>query len=299
MQKIVIDTDIGSDIDDALALAFAVLRPELEVKAITTVYGRTDLRARLAQKLLKIMGREDVPVAPGHRLPLEPIDEETRTRLDRQVPSQCTFVTEDEALPPFASEDAVELMANAIEQAPGEVGVVTIGALTNLAALLRDRPEIRQKIPFVCAMGGELNLNRAEYNIKCDPEAARVVFESGLPILLGTWEITARVVMLPPQIDIVANVAAPLCEALSRLIDLWMPHRGHKRGPVLYDVSAVLAAFDKKYFTLERKCVRVETNGEFTRGYTVCVPGEPNMEVTTDINERAVLKLFMETITQG
>ena len=299
MQKIIIDTDIGSDIDDALALAFALLRPELDVKAITTVYGRTDLRARLTAKLLRIMGREDVPVAPGLRLPLESPDDERRRRLEENVPCQCAFVPDDEELPPFASEDAVAFMKDIIEQNPGEVAIVTIGALSNLGALLRDHAGLCDKIPFVSMMGGNLELNRREHNINCDPDAARIVFESGVPMFLGTWEVTRRVVMLPPQIDILANVETPLCRALSELIQLWMPHRGAKRGPVLYDVSAVLACFDRKYFAAEPKRVCVETKGEFTRAYTVVMPGDPNMEVTTDINERAVLRLFMDTVTQS
>ena len=88
MAKIIIDTDIGDDIDDALAIAFAVLRPELEVEAITTVYGPTDLRLEIVSKLLHVLGRDDIPIAAGARYPIAETNDEARKKLDERVPNQ-------------------------------------------------------------------------------------------------------------------------------------------------------------------------------------------------------------------
>jgi len=297
--KVILDTDIGDDIDDALAVAFALRRPELDVKAITTVWGQTDLRTRLLAKLLAVLGRDDIPIASGHSLPLREVDEAKRKVLETRVPCQCAFVKEEEVVRGPTCESAEELIVRTVEEHASDICVATIGPMTNLGAVIRDHPDITSKIRRLSMMGGCYALNRSEYNVACDPEAAGIVLRSDGDKFLGTWEVTRRVVMREPEIERLRRAGTALSGALSELIALWMPHRGQKPGPVLYDLSALLWCYAPEYYTTVRRALDVETEGRHTRGYTVKVPGAPTTQVTTDMRADEVLALFMDTVCGG
>lgn len=299
MAKIIIDTDIGDDIDDALAIAFAVLRPELDVKAITTVYGAVDLRLEIVSKLLHVLGRDDIPIAAGERYPLGEVSPDLWKRLSQWKPNQHPFVKPGDKLRPATRDQAVDLIIETVNQHAGDIYLATIGAETNIALALRRDPSLSKKVTAIAIMGGAPVENRVEWNILCDPDAAAFVFSSDARKLVAGYETTRRIVMTPPYIDKLRLVKTPIAQALTELIDLWMPHRGGKPGPVIYDMCPILWAYDPSYFTVERRRLLVETKGQFTRGYTVPLSGEPNCEVCTDLKTQAILDLFMETVSKS
>ena len=298
MQKIIIDTDPGQDIDDLLAILFALKRPELDVRAITTVTWPTDKRARMVNRLLRYLGRTDIPVAAGMQFPLRPFSQADREWQQdlRQTMNHYAFAEPEDRLDEPCDEDAVDLILRTVEQNPGEIGLVCIAPLTNIACALRRRPAIASKIKYIALMGGETALNRIEHNIAFDYIAAEAVLTSGIPLAMGTWDVTRRFVLTTEDCARFAKSSLPLHQALGRAIELWHPAQSWKPGPVMYDMFPVVWSFDRSYYTTAPKSVRVETRGELTRGMTVVNGDGPNCEVTTDVRAAELRELYLQTI---
>lgn len=297
-QKIIIDTDPGQDIDDLLAMLFALQRPELDVKAITTVTMPANKRARLVKRLLRYLDRTDIPVGTGMEFPLRPLSaaEVARQQDLKWTMNHGAFAEPEDARDDPGDEDAVDLIIRTIEAHPGEIGLCCIAPLTNIACALVRKPEIAGKIRYIAMMGGEINLNRIENNVAFDYVAADVVLTSGIPVHMGTWDVTRRFVLSKEDCDLFRKSASPLNQAVGRAIELWHPAQSWKPGPVMYDVFPIVWSFDRSYYTMEAKSVRVETRGEFTRGMTVATGDAPNVEVTTDIRSSALRELYLETV---
>lgn len=299
MQKVLIDTDPGDDIDDVLALAFALLRPELDVRAITTVTSGADERASIVRKLLRIVGRDDIPVGAGWEQPLRRLTADEQAALTDNrgyVLNHAPFVKPGDFPAAAPAEDAASLIVRTAEEHAGEIGLVAIGPLTNIAVALRRKPALARQLRWIAMMGGEVRQNRAEHNIAWDPRAAEVVFASGVPLFLGTWDVTRRFVLTPEECEVIRGRGTPLCDALAECIALWWPHKGRKPGPIVYDVAPIIWSFSRDYYTTEPMQVQVETRGEFTTGMTIARRGEPNMDVTVDMRVEAVRELFLGTV---
>lgn len=298
MQKIIIDTDPGQDIDDLLAVVFALQRPELDIKAITTVTWPSDKRARLVKRLLRYMDRTNIPVAAGMQFPLRQFSEqETRNQYDlRSTMNHYAFAEPEDPRDQPGETDAVDLIIRTVEQFPGEIGLACLAPLTNIACALRRKPGIADKIKYIAMMGGEITLNRAEHNVCFDYIAADVVLTSGVPIYLGTWDVTRRFVLSKADCERFRSSPTPVCQALGRAIELWHPAQAWKPGPVMYDIFPVIWSFDRSYYTTIPKSVRVETKGEFTRGMTVVSGNVPNVEVTTEIRADELRDLYLKTV---
>ena len=139
---IVLDTDIGGDIDDAFALALVLHSPELDLRAVTTVSGDTQARARLAAKMLSVAGRPNVPVAAG--------------TPGAHMDAPQTQWADGFSSPALVSKNAVELMQSVLDRGQGKVMIIAIGPLTNVAALLQQHPEEKQKIRQIVLRGGSI-----------------------------------------------------------------------------------------------------------------------------------------------
>ena len=297
-QKIIIDTDPGQDIDDLLALFFALRRPELDIKAITTVTLPSDKRARLVKRLLRYLERTDIPVAAGMQLPLRQLSE---SDLRNQHDFGCTmnhysFAEPEDVRDEPGTEDAVDLIIRTVEANPGEIGIACIAPLTNVACALRRKPEIAGKIKYIAMMGGEVALNRIEHNAAFDYIATEVVLTSGVPIFMGTWDVTRRFVLSQEDCELFRTHSSPLCQALAKAIELWHPVQNWKPGPVMYDIFPIVWSFDRSFYTTTPKSVRIETKGEYTRGMTVVGGNVPNIEVTTDIRAAELRALYLKTV---
>ena len=302
MQKLLIDTDPGQDIDDLLAIFFALRRPELDVRAVTTVTLPTDRRARLVKRLLRYLDRADIPVAAGMNLPLRPFsDAELREQRDfsRSVNHYAFAEPEDPLDAPEGGGDAVDLIIRTVERNPGEVALACIAPLTNIACALRKQPDIAGKIPYIAMMGGETVLNRCEHNVAFDYVAADLVLTSGVPIFMGTWDVTRRLTLPMSDCERFRRHGSPLAAAMADAIELWKPAQGWKPGPVMYDLFPIVWAFDRSYYTLQPMGVHVETCGQFTRGMTVGGGPAANIQVTTDIRADALRELYYATVLGG
>jgi inosine-uridine nucleoside N-ribohydrolase len=255
---IILDTDIGTDVDDAFALALILHSPELELVGVTTVSGDTQARARLAAKMLWEGGQPDIPVAagePGKPLPIE------QTRWADGFTS-----------PALRSEKAVDFFKAQIERRPGELTLVPIGPLTNIGALLRQDPAVARKIKRIVMMGGSVAHGYgqdpnpcAEYNIAQNPGAAQVVFSSGVPILMVPLDVTAMLQLDEAARHRVFTHLSPLTNALTLLYHLW-----NQSTPTLFDPMAVAMLMQPSL--CETKPLAVEVDA---KGFTRPVEGKP------------------------
>ena len=295
--NVIIDTDAGDDVDDVLALAFALLRPELAVRALTTVTADSGVRAQIVAQLLKVMGREDVPYAPGMNLPLRQLLPEEYAQLVKPGfrIKQGGFVKDAAQLAP-PREDAIQLIGETAEKHAGDIALIGIGPLTNIAVALRRYPRLASQLKWIAIMGGEFQFNHREHNIKWDPDAASIVFSSGVPLFAGTWSATRKFVLMPEDCERIRATGTPLTDALSACIDMWWPTKGSKPGPVMYDLAPILWSIERSYYPTQPMHVTVENRSEISMGITLPGTGSPNAEVATDMKVDEVKRLYLETI---
>jgi len=305
MQKLIIDTDPGHD--DAIAIFLALAYSEqLDLKAVTTVAGNQTLEKVTgnALKLLSYVGRH-VPVAAGAAAPLErPLE----TAASVHGESGLGGVE----LPPPDYErldiDAVSLMHRHLQEPGDKLTIVSIGPETNLAALLRAHPEVKEQIGLVSLMGGGISHgNRtmaAEFNIYTDPEAAREVFQSGIPLVMSGLDVTEKAFIEEREIDAL-RWRGKASALVARLLEFYAAvYRTRGMGaPVLHDPCSVAYLIRPELFEAEDFYVDIETRGEITRGMTVADrrPGrwqEPNVRVLLDVDRRALMELLFEGLAR-
>jgi inosine-uridine nucleoside N-ribohydrolase len=257
---IILDTDIGTDIDDAFALALIINSPELELLGVTTVSGDTQARARLAAKLLWEAGGtwRKVPVYAGEPGKPQPIDQ---TRWANGFSSSALH-----------RSGAVDFMKTEINRRPGRITIVAIGELTNVAALLKSDPSIAKKIKLISLMGGSVERGyapdskpEAEWNIKSNPEAAQSVFSSGVPLLMAPLDVTAMLQLDAAGRRRIFTHLTPLTNALTILYHLW-----GNETPTLFDPMAVAMLIDSSLCETQRLAIEVDT-----QGFTRVVEGKP------------------------
>jgi len=298
MEKILIDTDPGQDIDDLLAIIFALRRPELDIKAITTVTYPSRDRARLVKRLLRYENR-NIPIAAGMQFPLRSfIGEERSNQYNRlQSMNHYCFAEPENSLDDPDSEDAVDLIIRTVEENPREITLACIAPLTNIATALCRKPDIAPKIKAIMMMGGEVSLNRGEHNVAFDYVAADIVFHSEIPVYMGTWDVTRRFVLSKEDCKKFHLHASPVCQALGKAIDVWNSVHSWKPGPVMYDIFPMVYVYDPSFYTMQEMSVQIETAGASTRGFTTACGGTaPRMKVTTDIRTDALRDLYLKTI---
>jgi purine nucleosidase len=274
-EKIVLDTDIGDDIDDAYALALAATLPNAKLLGVTTTYGETQKRAELAAKLLHVYGRDDVPVYAGRM---------GSAKMGRQYEWARGFRS-----PSLKSEEAVLFLKRTLDKNPGQVTLVGIGALTNIGDLLTRFPEVKPKIKRIVIMGGSVYLgynNQAppgpEWNIKCDPAAARVVYGSGVPLVMAGLEVTTMMQFDGERQKQLFAAGNPLTDALAALTNIW-----GNGTPTQFDAVAVAYALGYRFSDAEERHVEIDDSG-----LTRITDGRPNVTVLIHPQKEAFLGWF-------
>jgi purine nucleosidase/pyrimidine-specific ribonucleoside hydrolase len=260
---VLIDTDIGDDIDDAFALCLAMKSPEIDILGVTTVFKNTTCRARLAKKLLSLGGFDHVPVYAGASLPL--ISREVYNRPVDFTEKPISYTDDLNNVEIDTSMDGAEFIIHTLEKSNRPVVIVTLGALTNLADAFRRRPDIRGKIDYISMMGGAFFQNRCEYNYSCDPQAADMVLCSGVKIQAVGLDVTFQCKPSKEQLDMLAQHAHPCIRMLMSMRKSWA------HDVFLHDPLALAAVYDKSCLTFKNTLYRVETRGEFTQGMVINV----------------------------
>lgn len=271
--KILIDTDIGGDVDDALALALALNSPELEIIGITNVYLANEWRANVTRNILRVYNREDIPVSTGAEKPLIGWWDESR------IPNSSRDFGQIGGKPLPCACDFIIQMA----EQEDNLTILAIGPLTNVGLAIAKAPHILSKINIVM-MGGQINKAHPEWNIVCDPEAARIVFESGVPIRMAGLDVTNRCQFTREEVDEIKSTGNPRTDMLGEMMELFIKNFGYL--PILHDPLALAALLWEDLLTFEDKHILVETGGQYTRGLTIdCDWGEGVLvKAATDVN---------------
>jgi pyrimidine-specific ribonucleoside hydrolase len=302
---VIIDCDPGHD--DALAITLALARPELDVLGITTIGGNSTLAntTRNALRVLALLGRTDVPVAAGPDQPLvRPL--ETAPQVHGVSGLDGADLPEPASEP--RPEGALEFLRATLAAAPAPVTLIPVGPLTNIGLLLRTYPAIAEKIAGISLMGGAMGAGNwtpaAEFNIWVDPEAARIVFRSGLPITMHGLDVTHKALMGLPEADRLDAVGTRVGHVFADLLRFFTKFHVDKYGTAdtpIHDAVAVAHVALPGLVTTRRYHVDVETTGDITRGRTVVddrgQPGEtPNVDVALDIDRARFAKLVIEAV---
>jgi inosine-uridine nucleoside N-ribohydrolase len=301
---IILDVDPGHD--DAVAIMLACGAPEIGLLGVTTVAGNVPLEktTRNALRVLSLVGRPGVPVAAGAAGPLvRPL----RTAEDIHGESGLEGPEIPDASSGPTERGATELIADAVSGSPEPVILVPVGPLTNVALFLREHPELKGRVARISLMGGSIGLGNttpaAEFNVYVDPEAAREVFESGLPITMSGLDVTHKAGAGPAErerlrsLGRVGSVAAELLEFFAATYEGVFGFD----APPLHDAVAVAAVLEPALLEARPMRVDVECESELTRGETVCdfygVTGKPpNAEVGVGLDREGFFELLYRSL---
>jgi inosine-uridine nucleoside N-ribohydrolase len=270
---LIIDSDPG--LDDALAIGLAVARPELDLLAVTTVGGNADVRhcTTNALRLLHLYGASDVPVAEGAAGALfGSIVRATEIHGEAGIGKTTLPPSPVEVRP----EGAVDLIASVLRAHPQPVVIAPIGPLTNIALLLRLHPELASRIAHVCLMGGSIGEGNvtvsAEFNVYADPEAAAIVFESGLPITMMGLDVTHQAVLYTPAAERLRGLGTASGRIAAELVDYALAREGQWYGTPRMSVHDAVAVGHLALGDLVEVAdydVQVDTGNGPARGRTV------------------------------
>lgn len=271
--RILIDTDIGGDVDDALAIALALNAPSIEIVGITNVYLANAWRGGVTRDLLKTFGREDIPVCFGAEKPIAGWWDENHVlsapdygeQDGKKLPPACDFIIEK-----AMETEKLTLMA--------------IGPLTNVGLALTKAPHIASHLDIIL-MGGQLNRAHPEWNIVCDPEAAKIVFESGAQIRMVGLDVTNRCQFTREEVDKIKSADNPRAKLLGEMMETFIGKWGYL--PILHDPLAMSVLLWDDLITFEQKQVLIETGGQYTRGLTIDCDWSSGMPVLAAVDVKA------------
>ena len=320
-RRVILDADPG--IDDAMAILLAAQSSELQIEAITVVSGNVlvDQGVENALKLVELAGRTEIPVARGEKYPLRkklitaPIVHGQNGLGETQLPSPAKIAE---------SRHAVDLIIDLVRAHPGQITLLPMGPLTNIARVLLKRPDITEQIPEIILMGGSIEGGNAtpaaEANIYNDPEAAKIVFESGIPITMVGLGATHQTLLKRSHTAALAASRSPIARFIAQIADFYLGFSESVgfEGGALHDPLAVGLAVDSSLAKESRPMhIAVETQGRLTYGETVAnrhllnesvedagdhyvltrlEPVEPNTQVPTQIDADRFLRFFMDRI---
>jgi pyrimidine-specific ribonucleoside hydrolase len=301
---VILDVDPGHD--DAVALMMACGAPDLDLLAVTTVAGNVPLEktTRNALRILSLVGHTHVPVSAGASKPLH---RELQTAEDIHGESGLDGPEIPEASFAPDGRGAVALIADTLRGSPEPVTLIPVGPLTNIATLLREHPELKEKIGRISLMGGSIGLGNttpaAEFNVFVDPEAAREVFESGLPITMSGLDVTHQAGAGPAErerLRAIGGIGGVVAEFLDFFADTYEGVFGFD-APPLHDPVAVAAVLDPNLLKTRPMRVDVECDSDLTRGETVCdfygVTGHPpNAEVGVELDRDGFFDLLYDSL---
>ncbi|WP_125154615.1 pyrimidine-specific ribonucleoside hydrolase RihA [Clostridium rectalis] len=300
---VIIDCDPGHD--DAIALLLAFASERLDVKGVTIVGGNQTLEKTL-NNALKVLSFADinVPVAKGADKPLmRELIIAPEVHGDSGLDGPC--LPESHLKPCDLS--AVEFIAKIVKESEEKITLIPTGALTNIAQFLICYPELKNKIERISLMGGACFGGNwtpaAEFNILVDPEAADIVFKSGIPITMSGLDVTHRALIYKEDIERIRAIGGKVAVMVAELLDFFSKFHGQMgfEGSPLHDPCAVAWVIDPTILKTKKLHVDIETKGEHTLGCTVVdyydvLKKEKNVEVAFDIDRERFVDMLVQAM---
>jgi pyrimidine-specific ribonucleoside hydrolase len=315
MNKTSLILDVDTGVDDAYAVLFAALHPEVNLLGITCVDGNTNVDQVVANtlKVLDAAGAGDIPVARGAVRPLLGVSQYAEYVHGADGMGDLGIAPSNRRVDP---RSAVELLRDLIEGSKDPVTLVPVAPLTNIALFLRAFPESAKKIHRIVLMGGSASAGNAtaaaEFNIWHDPEAAAIVFQSGVPITMYGLDVFMRPGITSAEAAQLKNSTAPAAQFAGSLIEAFI-ERLNISPITLGDFGAVAAAIHPELFTTEMFDVVVDTSSGPARGQTICdrrdaflkdleplsLVDSAKVRVVMDLDVEGVRQLWLKTIDKG
>ncbi len=283
-EKIIIDTDIGDDVDDAFALALAVRSPELEILGVVTDFGDTETRAKIADRLLAEAGLPDIPVAAG------------APTLTKNPMTQRRYAEGGHAAR-ATHPSAVDFLLEQIRRYPGQITLIAIGPLMNIGAAIDKDPATFRKLKRVVLMGGSVKRGygdlgytaprppEPEWNILNDIPSAQKLFAAGVPVAMMPLDSTQL------KLDEVKRAwlfsqGTPVTDALTVLYQMW-----GQQTPTLFDPMTIAYAVNPALCPVQPMHIRVDE-----KGFTRAEPGPPNADVCLDSSSEEFFRFYLRRV---
>lgn len=274
-----LDTDIGTDVDDILALVLLARAPEFRLVGVTTVYGDTTLRARMVRQVLDQMGRSDIPIGIGA----------SATRTNRPIfwaGHEGQGMPGLENTPVDVSLTAADLLRRAAADHAGQLDLFAIGPLTNVAAAIEADAAFAASLHHLYLMGGAFWMDKPEHNIKSDAEAAAIVFRSGVPMTVCGLNVTLRALLREsdmPRLRKAKDGVGPMLEdQVRRWWSFIEANENH-----LHDPLAILPAVRPELFRFEHCDMTVDVGGAESGRTRISNCGEGAITIAADVDAAA------------
>ncbi|WP_342388809.1 nucleoside hydrolase [Salinicoccus bachuensis] len=307
MKKVIMDVDTG--VDDALAILYALESRQLDVLGITTVNGNVPLEMVNVNtlKILSLAGREEIPVQPGADRPLLRESEHVHhIHGDDGIGNALDgFEHNNQCEAQFAADFIIEQAKNH----PGEITLIAVGPLTNLALAFRKEPNLSKWLSEVVIMGGLVSeagrgnkLPNSEFNIFTDAEAARIVFHSGAETTLVSLDVTKQTLLSSYDVEVLeGRKYHDFVRQSTEVYRAFSKERFNLDGCALHDPLTVGYVLNRDFLKTEKHYVDVETISPLGYGQTICDFGgllgkEPNVTICTDVDGEAFVAHFLETL---
>jgi inosine-uridine nucleoside N-ribohydrolase len=306
---ILFDTDIGTDVDDAYALVLAARRhAKLDLRAVTTVNGKTDVRAAIARNLLNLMGKDRIPVAAGRSKPMDGHETFWGGWEGKGL------LTPGEKVAGISTQQASDLIIDLLKQSPDKLTIVSVGGLSNVAEVLQKAPRLKAKIDRLVIMGGSVRPvliekkqlpEKLETNLHNDTVASALVLRAGIPVILVPAEVTFKTKLLLKDYELIQKSRELLPQAMTAMTDVFRPLmqkfmkangivRYYDDGvAMLHDPLAVLTLAEPGVAKIERVTLRLESGKGKIR--TILDPKGP---ITVDVVTDADMPRLSGTVTK-
>ena len=300
LKKVILDTDIGDDIDDSFALLLLLESHKFNCLGVTTVFRNSLKRAKMAKQLIRSLGY-DIKVYRGIDNPLKQnidhlISKEIKEKEKYDEDGKYIFPQYDKSMENEKVEDenAVDFIIRMIHLYPHEVTLIPIGPLTNIASAIKKDPTIVPLIKEIRLMGAGLNLNFVERNIFCDPDAAKIVFSSNInKIVAVTINVTSLTSLTEEEVNSLKNNNSKAIKLVYEEMMKWFKHYEFS-SPVMHDPLTVASLIDESIINTQLCHLDVDLSKD---GYTFINDNCPNnVYVSTSLNKEKFFKLFKETL---
>ena len=287
-EKILLDTDIGNDIDDTVCLAYLLCQKQCDLLGITTVSGEPVIRAMLTSAFLKAAGRSDIPIYPGVAMPL-------LTPQKQAAPHQSKYLHKYPHETKFPEGEAIEFLRRTIRAHPHEVTLLAVGPLTNIALLFAVDPEIPALLKRLVIMCGTFTYRYkgepclTEWNARCDPYATAMTYRAPVKNIVSVGlDVTSNVIMEKEEIIERFNTGL-----LKTVLDFSGVLDNTRQEIVFHDPLAAAVIFDREICRFEKGIVEVETESKRLEGLTYWKADEKgNNEVAFEVDKERFFKHY-------
>lgn len=304
--KIILDCDPGHD--DALALTMAAASDRIELLAVTTSAGNQtpDKTLNNALRMLTLLNATDVPVASGNQRPLM-----RHLKIADYVHGETGLDGAELPAPSFEPQDcgAVELIAKVLKAQAEPITLVVTGPMTNIALFLRVHPELEDKIKQIVFMGGAAGqgnvMPTTEFNMAVDPEAAKIVINEGIPLVMAGLNVTLKAQIRPDDLEHIKAINNPVAQAIAGQMDFYGEWYGQDKfglaGTPVHDPCTIAYLLKPEIFETHNAYIDVETQGSLTAGETVVdfsglMEKDNNAKVLMDLDREQFVEMIIELL---